>query len=605
MQLYGTLLSKRGALGKIWLAGHHWDKSVTKKDIERTDISGSVSDIVQPGKSTQDKLALRVASQLLLGIVRIYQKKLKYLQDDASEALARVKLSFRGGAAATLTVAQSDKEHAGQKRAREKAITLQEGTGIDLDLDLDIPLTLELDVDMPIDLSIPLSQEQSAEKRAYEESASQLEAASQRVELMMELDENAAFDPELDLQLSLDNLEIELPRDGEDADMSVELPRRHDGSELGLQFEQLNDHMMVDDNMLNDNMVNDLPGGEELAEQSFNTNAEGQQMDDLSISVAEVSLPDVDVRNQSANLASRVQIKKRVRKNRLETVDKSIQIDENLHYQDSSEREGQPRPILPLTKKARLMVEFSKPSSLMEFLKNPQAVSISLAQPLSGLYSEAAANIFSRNDRTEGDFETEIPRAEFDLDSQFDVNQSLDGRNSIQGSVGQHDELEQIPVNDFESQGLGGASFIDDFPDSIEMPEIPHIDVNLRRQSELEPEGRIIHAPASDQAINLVLEGESGETEGKSDESADAESGWSDRTKKAYELFSQVINEQQQQEEESRESIVLQDIVRGKSKRAAAVLFHELLVLKSRDAVQVEQSNPFQSIYVTLRSTTL
>jgi len=42
-------------------------------------------------------LALRVSGHLLLGVVRIYSRKVKYLMNDSTEALVKIKLAFRPG----------------------------------------------------------------------------------------------------------------------------------------------------------------------------------------------------------------------------------------------------------------------------------------------------------------------------------------------------------------------------------------------------------------------------------------------------------------------------------------------------------------------------
>ncbi|GMI58780.1 hypothetical protein ScalyP_jg11495, partial [Parmales sp. scaly parma] len=43
-------------------------------------------------------LALRVSGHLLLGLVRIYSRKVKYLMSDCNEALVKIKMAFRPGA---------------------------------------------------------------------------------------------------------------------------------------------------------------------------------------------------------------------------------------------------------------------------------------------------------------------------------------------------------------------------------------------------------------------------------------------------------------------------------------------------------------------------
>ena len=79
-------------MGKIWLAAH-WDKKLTKTQIFSTDISESVDKILSP----DDQLALRVSGHLMLGVVRIYSRKIKYLMTDCTEAMWKIKMAFRPG----------------------------------------------------------------------------------------------------------------------------------------------------------------------------------------------------------------------------------------------------------------------------------------------------------------------------------------------------------------------------------------------------------------------------------------------------------------------------------------------------------------------------
>ena len=46
----------------------------------------------------QVKLALRTSGHLLLGVVRIYSRKAKYLLDDCNSAIVKIKMAFRPGA---------------------------------------------------------------------------------------------------------------------------------------------------------------------------------------------------------------------------------------------------------------------------------------------------------------------------------------------------------------------------------------------------------------------------------------------------------------------------------------------------------------------------
>jgi len=116
-------------LGKIWLAAH-WDKKLTKVQIFQTDISKSVDSIVNPSVP----LALRVSGHLLLGVVRIYSRKVKYLMHDCTEALVKIKLAFRPG-----VVDLPDD----QAEAAPGAINLANFNEFDMQLDMAVPFSLD------------------------------------------------------------------------------------------------------------------------------------------------------------------------------------------------------------------------------------------------------------------------------------------------------------------------------------------------------------------------------------------------------------------------------------------------------------------------------
>ncbi|KAL0962482.1 hypothetical protein UPYG_G00340600 [Umbra pygmaea] len=86
------VLSKRGPLAKIWLAAH-WDKKLTKAHVFECNLESSVESIICP----KVKMALRTSGHLLLGVVRIYNRKAKYLLADCNEAFIKIKMAFRPG----------------------------------------------------------------------------------------------------------------------------------------------------------------------------------------------------------------------------------------------------------------------------------------------------------------------------------------------------------------------------------------------------------------------------------------------------------------------------------------------------------------------------
>ncbi|KAF9529330.1 Rec8 like protein-domain-containing protein [Crepidotus variabilis] len=88
-----AILSRRGALGRVWLAAH-MERKLSKSQTLQTDIEKSVDAIM--GQEIE-LMALRLSGQLLLGVVRIYSRKAKYLLDDCNEALLKIKMAFRPG----------------------------------------------------------------------------------------------------------------------------------------------------------------------------------------------------------------------------------------------------------------------------------------------------------------------------------------------------------------------------------------------------------------------------------------------------------------------------------------------------------------------------
>ncbi|KAG6820980.1 hypothetical protein H0H93_008609 [Arthromyces matolae] len=97
------------------------ERKLSKTQTLQTDIEQSVDAIM--GQEIE-VMALRLSGQLLLGVVRIYSRKAKYLLDDCNEALLKIKMAFRPG------IVDMTEE---QLAVNKNAITLQPG-GLDLDL---------------------------------------------------------------------------------------------------------------------------------------------------------------------------------------------------------------------------------------------------------------------------------------------------------------------------------------------------------------------------------------------------------------------------------------------------------------------------------------
>ncbi|CAH2085643.1 unnamed protein product [Euphydryas editha] len=130
------VLAKKGPLAKIWLAAH-WDKKLTKAHVFETNIEKSVDGILKP----KVKMALRTSGHLLLGVVRIYSRKAKYLLQDCNEAFVKIKMAFRPG------MVDLPEEH---REAAMNAITLPE---VFHDFDTAMPELNEVDIEVQYSLN--------------------------------------------------------------------------------------------------------------------------------------------------------------------------------------------------------------------------------------------------------------------------------------------------------------------------------------------------------------------------------------------------------------------------------------------------------------------
>lgn len=86
-----TLLQKSGPLARVWLSAN-LERKLSKNHILQSNVTDSVEAIITPN---QAPMALRLSGQLLLGVVRIYQRKTRYLLDDCNEAMMKIKMAFR------------------------------------------------------------------------------------------------------------------------------------------------------------------------------------------------------------------------------------------------------------------------------------------------------------------------------------------------------------------------------------------------------------------------------------------------------------------------------------------------------------------------------
>ncbi|XP_004308212.1 PREDICTED: sister chromatid cohesion 1 protein 3 [Fragaria vesca subsp. vesca] len=84
-----TILARKGPLGTVWCAAHLQHR-LKKSHYAATDIPSTVDRIMFP----EVPIALRMSGHLLLGVVRIYSKKVEYLHHDCNVVLNGLKKAF-------------------------------------------------------------------------------------------------------------------------------------------------------------------------------------------------------------------------------------------------------------------------------------------------------------------------------------------------------------------------------------------------------------------------------------------------------------------------------------------------------------------------------
>ncbi|RKP27606.1 Rad21/Rec8-like protein, partial [Syncephalis pseudoplumigaleata] len=70
------------------------ERKMSKTQYIQADIQNSIGVIIG---GDQPPLALRFSGQLLLGVVKIYSRKARYLLEDCGDALVKLKMAFQTG----------------------------------------------------------------------------------------------------------------------------------------------------------------------------------------------------------------------------------------------------------------------------------------------------------------------------------------------------------------------------------------------------------------------------------------------------------------------------------------------------------------------------
>lgn len=144
--LMTDIVSRQSPLAPVWLAANY-DKKLTKHQLLSANIVHSSSLITH--HETPGTINLRLSGQLLLGIVRIYSRKTKYLLDDVNDILFKLKNSFRYATGVSSDALQVTAAPQNQVITNISSITLQDQV---TDLNLLYQEDLRLDDEVPTTL---------------------------------------------------------------------------------------------------------------------------------------------------------------------------------------------------------------------------------------------------------------------------------------------------------------------------------------------------------------------------------------------------------------------------------------------------------------------
>ncbi|KAK5990665.1 Cohesin subunit rad21 [Cladobotryum mycophilum] len=569
-----TLLQKTGPLARVWLSAN-LERKLSKNHILQSNVTDSVEAIITPN---QAPMALRLSGQLLLGVVRIYQRKTRYLLDDCNEAMMKIKMAFRSSGnndlAANLQVTN-----------REALLLPDRITPYD-----------NLELPPPPDASWLLSQtdDMSSTQIGRKGRASNIRDInlqedfdnSQFLQGGNGLDEDAIA-PLEDLDLELDfGLDIELGREAPEArsiedDVFSELdimPRQKEGA--GREPSHLLD---LDDGVRIADEEGDIP----MVDDDFQFNAGDQSaMPEMSV------VPDINRRRISESPLSDID----------EQFAKEIEEEYSRHNntdlyepQEDGEQSMVRRPA-QRAKKQRIMMPDEEIALSSTHIKQQQADRENIIRPAAFLPRDPFL----------------LALVELQKSGGFVSSVMMEGRSSawapeLRGML----SLEAVRgTNELKRKRDSGVADIESDHGGLKSPRLElgdetdfAFDGNALGNQSMAADGTILEIPADETAVGPLEDDEAERDTGSPMPAFDettaplvhpADSGpVSIGTKHAVHILRDLFGPEAEDDAEIRKSsaVVFQDLLPEKqtTKAEATKMFFECLVLATKDAIKVEQ----------------
>nr|GAT57648.1 RAD21 protein [Mycena chlorophos] len=604
------MLSRRGPLGRVWLAAH-MERKLSKTQALQTDIEQSVGEIL--GQEVE-LMALRLSGQLLLGVVRIYSRKARYLLDDCNEALLKIKLAFRPG------VVDMTED---QLAVNKNTITLQ---GNSLDIDLLLP---DINWDREFNFEDrPLAAQ--GHHQAHIDDITLRTAA----DTVQSFDLNDPFDigpsdgigSQDFLDLGLDWGDKPENEDNMSIDGSVGV-----GRDLPTVDESLDAQFLDNNNNMDIDLFSNHSKSRQGSEHPFDGDMMNIDLPDIGLDInfgdgdktpgqarssrasSPLTEPPATPPPEDPVTADKTPKAKRKPKDKMMIVDERIELEskKRLHEPVVSPEDLEDilvdQHFLPRDPLVMRLLEIREdpiahflPTKVTPegtfFLAGPPGLAPELAElfmrPVtSPSKRKTGAADKGANKRPRLDDEVEQPRRD------GSVAPSIGGRSELRGGS-------MAPDNTFDFGEQNGMP-LDDF-----QLEIPELDANVRNKSVPPSELSRLSTPAPDvfdegvetyaDATCPIYMFDMKMQSQPVDEAAEADGkGYSKNTIKAL----GIIRKELQPVDDNAEEKVLsfRQMADKASRRAAASFFFELLVLSTRDCIKIDQAAPFENIEVTAK----
>eukprot|EP00808_Paulinella_micropora_P029868 g21522.t1 len=572
------MLVKKGPLSQVWLAAH-WQQRLTKGHVRDCDIDISAKHIQSPATP----YALRLSGQLLLGLVRIYKKKVQYLHEDACDALTKINLNL---GSATVDLPEN------KAVASNKEITLPDKQDVLPEIDL---LEFESLLDMEVQYQQPRGRDEarlSKTDSSHVQNEEDLTLPSQEP-LRQHLEQLPDEPMEVD-NLLLDS--VELPR-------NELVPEEDAALELDLGLDEM-EHVAKGDVSSVISMDATLQSGTTHdADVSLPDSArkgKTPQKDEEAVEEGEEKAVKSDEENMPppSIVPKRKPNKRKAVKMDARTELRSKTIEEQI--KDTSDIVLRDRPLLPLRKRQKLQDEalrhplasIQDPAIGMESLGfgactgEPPLASELLELLEIGYSRTGVADLPLRQGAVreaaeELEEEAAAAAAVAEEKEEAPMVAEEEAEDAVEKARKQEEPPEDLSMDDVDLY-LGPEPLLDDFTHSSDWTRDSLSVVELQQQERL----------GAEDMRNFFGESAKGEEEEEEREDGELTRKALKRTQKTHQVIKKAMAEQQA------DVLSYRQLVNQRSRTAAAVVFYQLLVLKSHQVISVQQPSAFGDIKI-------